>query len=305
MKRTVPHGVRSRPGGTPRHPGAARGRATPRVSTDPRFTRRRRAVERSKRRRTVVRASLAATGIFAAWAAFWSPLLAVDEVRIVGGRHTTAAEVAAVAGIDGADNLLLVSTSEVAARVRSLPWVRAAKVDRMLPGTVRVRVEERRPAMLLSLGAAKWTIDRRGRVLAAGEATGGLPVLAGVQVSTVRPGLSLRTGEARAALTAWRSLPPRLRQQVVAIFAPTIERLTFSLASGTQVRYGAAEHLRAKNEVLRVLLARTQSEGEPAAYIDVRVPSNPALAAEPPALGGDPGDRGRRRGPDGKGSPPT
>jgi cell division protein FtsQ len=296
MKRTVSHGVRPGPRGTLRRAPGAGDRAAARVSTDPRFTRRRRAVERSKRRRNLVRFSLAATGLFAAWAAFFSPLLAVDDVRIVGARHTTAAEAAAVAEIDGEDNLLLVSTSEVAAKVRTLPWVKAARVDRMLPGTVRIRVEERRPAMVLSLGAAKWTIDRRGRVLTAGEAARGLPVLAGVQVSTVRPGLSLRTGEARAALSAWRSLPPALEDQVVAIFAPTIERLTFSLAAGTQVRYGAAEHMRAKNEVVRVLLARTQSEGEPAAYIDVRVPSNPALAGEPPAADrADSEGRGRRR----------
>jgi cell division septal protein FtsQ len=65
---------------------------------------------------------------------------------------------------------------------------------------------------------------------------------------------------------------------VVGVFAPTVERITFSLREGTSVRYGAAEQIRDKNEVLQVLLRRLDDEGRTAAYIDVRVPTSPAVA---------------------------
>ena len=53
------------------------------------------------------------------------------------------------------------------------------------------------------------------------------------------------------------------------------------MSDGTQVRFGAAESLRAKNEVLVALLAQMRGEGRTAGYIDVRVPTSPAISAEP------------------------
>lgn len=257
-------------------------RAMPRVSTDPRFSRRRRSVEREQRRRLVVRASAAGIVAVVVWAAFFSPLLRVDEVKVVGARRTPADDVVAAAALGSEENLLLLSTSEVAERVRGLPWVQSVDVDRMLPGKVRIRVSERRPAMILSLGAARWTIDATGRVLQSGATGRSLPVLAGVQVATVEPGVRLRTKEAQAALAVWRRLPRSLRRDVVGIVAPTMERITLSLADGTLVRYGAPEEIPAKNEILTVLLKRVRAEDTQAAYIDVRAPLHPAISARAP-----------------------
>lgn len=270
-------GTTRRPRPRPRPPGAAgpppaRARARP----DPRFTRRRRAVERAQRRRMLWKAAVLAALGAGVWAVFYSPLLAVKGVKLVGARHTTSAEVVAAAGLTQDDNLLTLSTAAVGDAVEQLPWVKSAVVDRMLPGTVRVRVTERRGAMVLSIGAARWTIDANGRVLQSG-AVGELPILAGIQVGVVEPGVELRTPEAIDALEVWRSLPRALRHDVAAVLAPTIERITLTMTDGRVVRYGAAENLHAKNEVLAALLRRVAVEQTPVAYIDVRVPSAPAV----------------------------
>jgi cell division protein FtsQ len=217
------------------------------------------------------------------WAAFFSSLLHVKQVKVVGAQRTGVEDVVAAAALGPDENILLLTTSEVADRVRALPWVRSVDVDRMLPGTVRIRVAERRPAMVLSLGAARWTVDSFGRVLSSGAVGGDLPVLAGVQVATVEPGVRLRTTEAVAALAVWRGLPRSVRRDVVGIVAPTVERITLSLADETLVRYGAPEEVAAKNEILEVLLRRVRAEGTPAAYIDVRAPLHPAISTRAPA----------------------
>lgn len=212
-----------------------------------------------------------------AWLAFLSPVLAVDRVTVVGARHTTAREVARAAALDNDDNLLLLSTGDVARAVEELPWVKRAEVDRMLPGTVRVRITERRPAAILTLGAAAWTLDGRGRVLSEGR-VGDLPVIGGVAAGAIRPGTVVEAAEVVHALRAFRRLPPGLRDRVVAIVAPTLERISFSLEDQTLIRYGAAERMAAKNSVLQALLDRLQEEGRAATYIDVRVPTSPAVA---------------------------
>lgn len=248
-----------------------------RVRTDPRISRRRKAVQRSKRRRLALALAVVAGLAALAWMAFWSPVLRVRSVELVGAEHTTSEEVIEVTGLGEDDNLLLLSTAEVADQAETLPWVRAAEVDRMLPDTVRVRVVERDPAVVLSIGAARWTLDARGHVLAPGTVAKNLPVLAGVEVAGIEPGIKLQTEEAMDALRAWRSLPRSLRAKVTGVFAPTLERISFTLANGVIVRYGAAERMEAKNEVLGSVLARLQSQGRAVAYIDVRVPTSPAV----------------------------
>jgi cell division protein FtsQ len=258
-------------------------RVIERVATDPRISRRRATVERTRRRRLLLRASVAVAVVVGLWTAFWSPLLTVQEVRVTGARHTTSADVAAAAGLDSSDNLLLLSTADVAKAAKTLPWVKSADVDRMLPGTVRVRIVERRPALVLSLDTRRFTLDARGHVLAIGRADPGLVALAGFDAGSIEPGDRLDEPEALAALRVWRSLPRGLRKDVHALFAPTVERLTLVMDGDLIVRYGAAEQLAAKNKVLIALLARLRAQGRTAAYVDVRVPTSPAVAPGTPA----------------------
>lgn len=250
-----------------------------RQRTDPRIRRRRAAVARSKRRRLILGASAVLAVGLVVWGLFFSPLLDVREVKVTGAHFTTEEEVARAAGLlDPDQNLLLLPTGEIAEKVEELPWVKDADVDRMLPGTVRIKISERKPAMILSLGAARWTIDPVGNVLATGEAIEGLPVLAGVEVGDIEPGLKLMTEEGIAALEVYRSLPRSIVERLTGLFAPTTERISLVLTNGTTVRYGAAESIHDKNEVLKVLLARLDGEGRAPAYIDVRVPTSPAVS---------------------------
>jgi cell division protein FtsQ len=253
------------------------GNSAVRSRSDPRISRRRKTVVRAGRRKLVVRFLLLVAMGALVYALFFSPWLQVRGVTVGGVQKTSPEQVIAAGGIGTADNLLLVSPNDVAERVERLPWVLRASVDRKLPGTVVVRVVERSPSVVLALGNRRWTIDAEGRVLTEGEAGDDLPVVAGVAVDHVTPGANLRNEALLSALKAFESLPSALRSEVAAVFAPTVERITFSLKDGIQVRYGAAEELGSKNEVLAILLKRLRHEGRTSVYLDVRVPSNPAV----------------------------
>ena len=272
MSRQAPPRPRRPADKTPQRHGPHR-----RVGTDPRISRRRQAVARSKRRRFIATMVFLVAVAGLVWIAFWSPLLNVSKIQVVGARNSSPNDVRGATGLDSSDNLLLVSTGEVAERVRELPWVRDARVDRKLPGTVRVRVFERTPAMVLSVESGRWTIDAAGRVLDGGASSKKLPTLSGTEVTSVKPGDELSEPALTGALKAWRALPKKLRARVAAIFAPTVERITFALEDQTIVRYGAPEHLGGKNSVLAALLKQLSARGQRVSYIDVRVPTSPAL----------------------------
>jgi cell division protein FtsQ len=250
-----------------------------RVETDPRISRRRQTIARSRRRRAIVRLLILLSIAGVAWIALWSPLFRVRHVRILGAAHTTSSEVTRVAGLTQSDGLLLLSTADVAQRVERLPWVERARVDRKLPDTVRVRLTERTAAMIVSAGAARWTVDAHGVVLQSGPAREPLPVLAAPDATAIQVGHKISADEVVSGLAAYHALPRRLRHDVVAVFAPTTERVSLSLASGTSIRFGSAEHLRAKAEVLRALLRRIEDEGSAPMYVDVRVPASPAVSS--------------------------
>jgi cell division protein FtsQ len=252
-----------------------------RVPTDPRLSRRRRTVARLRRRRIAARSIVGGALLAALWLALWSPLLRVRAVEVVGARHTTAADVARAARLSSADNLLLLSTGDVAAMTESLPWVRSAKVERRLPGSVKVSVTERQPELFLDTGEGVWTIDARARVLAAGRKGTHLPVLRAAASETPAPGEVVRHAGARAALRAYRSLRPGMRRRVEEVLARSAERIGFRLEGGTLVRWGGAERLQAKRAVLRALFDRVAREGRTVAYVDVSVPESPAVSSLP------------------------
>jgi cell division protein FtsQ len=220
----------------------------------------------------------------AIWVAFFSPLLKVRDVRVVGARHTTAQQVETIAGLDGNDNLLLLSTGGLEKEILGLPWVAAAEVDRRLPGTVRVKIREREPALVIEVPSGRWTIDAHGRVLEEGRAVAHLPILSGAITGTLEPGESVSHSGVIGGLAVWRSLPGNLRSRIVALFAPSPERISFSFSDHTLVRYGSSRDRKAKRRVLIALLKRIKERGLHASYIDVRVPTNPAIAplATPP-----------------------
>jgi cell division protein FtsQ len=236
------------------------------------------AVARARRRRLAIRAGSAAAGVFFVWAILWSPLLNVRHVTVAGGRHTSSTAVAEIAGLSESDNLLFVSASHVAEKAEELPWVKSARVDRLLPNTVRVRVVERQPAMTVTTETGSWLIDAGGRILAPTSDGGGLPTIAAADLGAVEPGESVERPSVRAAVRAFGSMPKELQGLIKAGTAPTSERISFSIAGGAVIRYGAAEQLADKNEVALALIHRFGRGSEDLSYIDVRVPSNPAVA---------------------------
>lgn len=252
-----------------------------RVHTDPRLRRRRKAVERTRRRKLFVKLVVLVTLVVVVWAVLWSPLLTVRHLELRGVKHTTSAEVLEAADLGSDANILRVSTDEIEERIEALPWVKKASAARVLPGTLRVKIQERQAALALSLGAAHWKLDESGRVLAAGKGDG-LPVLVGADVDNIQPGTEIEAEQLVGGLRVYRSLSHEVQKRVAAILAPTPERITLTLTDGSQVRYGSAELLAAKSNVLKSLLRRLERDGTTAAYIDLRVPTSPAVSPVAP-----------------------
>lgn len=126
-------------------------------------------------------------------------------------------ELVAASGVRIGQNLLQVSLDEVRDSIQKLPTVASVRVERRLPDTLYLYIEERRPVALLcptpttgtQLAQPMYYIDSRGFVLKPkpGEKLISLPTIRGISSDEVVEGEQTANPDLRAALVFLREAP--------------------------------------------------------------------------------------------------
>jgi cell division protein FtsQ len=247
---------------------------------------------RSSAGRAFTAALAVATLVALVWSGSRSALFDVDHIDVAGAFLVSPAEAAEAAEPLARMPLAEVDTSAAAERVEALPFVRSARVERVFPNRVRIRLTERMPAAFVArpapegappTGSAGFALlDGTGRVLAdRPERPADLPEVTGAGAIPA-PGEWLQP--ARPALSVYLALPEPLRAQVS---ATGVEGDSVVLRmGGRDVRFGPPEHLEAKVAALAALLEHLGDR--PVIAIDVRVPSAPVVLPVAPPPGAQP-----------------
>lgn len=131
----------------------------------PRARARRRSREATKRAATVLGIAAAAGGVVLGGLHVGTrlPWFRVDRVEITGTTHLTRADVLAAAGI-GARTSVWEKRSLLEARVESLALVESATVERRLPSTLTLAIDESEPVALVAQPLVV-PVDRTGNPL--------------------------------------------------------------------------------------------------------------------------------------------
>lgn len=105
----------------------------------------------------------------------------VREVILEGRANTPLDLVDAAIGVSRGDPILDFSPAEVRARLETIAWVESAHVERRLPGTILVRLQERTPFAIWQNQGRFAIIDRDGKVVTSEtlDAFGPLPLVVG------------------------------------------------------------------------------------------------------------------------------
>ena len=215
------------------------------------------------------------------WSGSRSALFDVDHIEVVGSFLVTPAEATEAAGPLQRTPLAEVDTTATAERIEALPFVRSARVERVFPNRIRIRLEERMPAAFATRpapggapsapGGGFALLDDTGRVLAdRPDRPADLPEVIGAG-EIPPPGGWLRP--ARPALEVYLAMTEPLRRQV-SVAGVEGDSVTLRVG-GRDVRFGPPEVLDAKVAALGALLAHLGDR--PVLAIDVRVPSAPVV----------------------------
>jgi len=188
--------------------------------------------------------------------------LRVTDIRIEGRANTPEPLLWAAIGVRKGDPILGFSIDQARDRIASLTWVEQATVERRLPGTIVVNLQERRPIAVWQNQGKFVLIDRAGQVVAnqAVAAFHDLPLVVG-------PGAPPVAAELLDALTA----RPALMARVMAGVWVADRRWNLHMKSGMDVMLPEG-HLAVALDRLTQLQQDQAVLDRPLAAIDLRLP---------------------------------
>jgi cell division protein FtsQ len=221
----------------------------------------------TRRAKTIAIVTLPLILVAAFFLASYTPLFATRDVRIEGTVTLTREDVLRLAGIGPGTNVFHLDTDAVARALVTDPWIATASVERHLPGTVVIRVQEREPIARATTGSTTVVLAGDGVILPGASADGLPEILASVG----EPSDDARTGAARAL----SSLERILRARVAAVVVQSSGELVMDLAGGLTVQYGSPGNDVAKATALRAVLAWAAEQDEPLREVDLTVPEAP------------------------------
>src|SRR5579875_2828276 len=199
---------------------------------------------------------------------------AVSDVQVVGRHTTDPATILRALGVRRGTPILAVDPGRAATRLEALPWIHSARIERLWPGTILVRLVERRPLALWQHGGKMELIDRHGAVIPVGDLArfAKLPLVVGADAAS----------HARALLQMLAK-QPQLAAHVTAAVRVGGRRWNLHLDEGIEVLLPADDPAAAWSELARLERkdAILQRDVE---TIDMRLPDRLVLrlAAPPP-----------------------
>jgi len=91
--------------------------------------------------------------------------LIVDDILVVGRKQTSQAVLLKAVRLARGAPILAFNLNAAKSRVENLPWVRTATIERMFPGTVLLRIDERKPLALWQQKGRFHLIDFNGDII--------------------------------------------------------------------------------------------------------------------------------------------
>ncbi len=222
----------------------------------------RRRVKRSRRKAALIAAALVAVVVGAFAVVYFTPLLTVRKIEVVGAQSVPEAQVVDELGVARGERLIDVDAGPAAQRVAAIPALASVRVQRVYPSTVKVTVTERVPAVFVDAPDGTHLLDSTGVDFAVAPPPPGVPRLV-----TDDPGFGDPATD--SALTVLESVSPALRVQVGEVRAGSISDVSLILLDGRTIVWGDEGNAERKSAVALALLS------QPGEIIDVSSPDLP------------------------------
>ncbi|WP_428486635.1 cell division protein FtsQ/DivIB [Rhodopila sp.] len=197
--------------------------------------------------------------------------LRVKDVVIEGRANTPEPLLRAAVGVRKGDPILGFSLEQARARIETLSWVEHATVERRLPNTVLVFLQERRPFAIWQNQGKYVLVDRAGQVVADQDVAEfrQLPLIVGQGAPSAAAGLLDALADR-----------PSLAAKVVASVRVGQRRWNLRMTNGTDVMLPEGHEVAAMNRLLQLQQDHAVLD-RPLLAIDLRLPDRLVLRPRP------------------------
>lgn len=207
-----------------------------------------------------------------------SPFFEVRSVLVQGNQLIDQGQIKSVSDIAPGSNIFKVDLATAAAQLKLIPMIKEVQVSRALPSTVVIKVEERKPVGLLPTGEGFVEIDDEGVYLRKASAGApGLPVVTGINFNLPGPGEVVKAGGLGDALTVICNLPGQTVAELSEVHADTDGQIILYTIEGIQCRFGLAEDIQQKADILTELLKELRAQKDKINYIDLTSADKPVV----------------------------
>jgi len=251
-------------------------RGRPRPASVPRRRHRKRRVINVKR--LILSVLLILLAVEVTVAAFTSPWFSIKGVRFAGNETIASKDIRRQLDLRPDANIFRINKRAIARRVMANPVVKEVRLYRRLPDTLVVRIEERKPDLVLNARGAMYEVDSAGVPFrAVKHAKAGLPVLSCKAPGRVVLGRRIRASSFGTARNCLLLVREKKIFQVAEITVDQNNDLCLNVRDGFQVKLGRPEQLSAKLNMAVRIVEQIPEFRQRGAYIDLTVPEAPAL----------------------------
>ncbi|HUB13325.1 MAG TPA: cell division protein FtsQ/DivIB [Acetobacteraceae bacterium] len=197
--------------------------------------------------------------------------LRVQHIEFEGRQNTPEPLLRAALGVTKGEPILGFSLSAARRRIETLSWIKSATVERRLPDTIVVNLEERRPFAIWQNNGRFMLIDRSGNVVANQDVAHfrNLPLVVG-------PGAPQDAAALIDALTA----RPALQKYVVAAVRVGERRWNLLMTSGADVMLPEGHEIMALDRLMQLQQGHDLLD-RPLLAIDMRLPDRLVVRPKP------------------------
>jgi len=201
-------------------------------------------------------------------------VFSTQSIEVSGAETISARQVEEMAGVWQGAPLLRLDLGEMERRLLADPRILSAAVTRVLPTTLRIRIEESVGLAVLPYHVGFVEIDRNGTIVSivTNFSLVNLPIITGLEMSNVVLGGKL-TGElfegARAAMAA---IPSDMRPRISELHVTPEGEMVLTVTDGLKVKIGTHKGAPARLALLSAVLYAYEMRGLSAvsvAYIDM------------------------------------
>ncbi len=239
-------------------------------------------------RRLLIIVPLLLALVFGLHALLTASYFQVHRITVEGTRNAQLLTAIQRLHLEGV-NIFLADTSADATRIKTLPPVADASVTRSLPDTLIVHIVERQPVLIWQVGAALYSVDANGAIIAQVQQADGLSVVTDDHTHDQRghsfaPGGKIDPQIVQMARQLLEQIPTATDIPSFTLQDTLHYGLVLLSADGWQARFGGPDHLDNKIKELAAILQLVKRQGQQLALVDLRFGFYPYYRLKSPGV---------------------